>query len=136
MRMALQAAIPALKANGSGSVVLFSSVAAGQGFASHGSIAMAKGAVEAFTRSSATDLAPTIRVNCIAPSLVNTELARSLTNNARLVDSIAQLHALGRIGEPDDIASIAAFLLGSDSNWITGQVFGVDGGRSTLRARG
>jgi NAD(P)-dependent dehydrogenase (short-subunit alcohol dehydrogenase family) len=72
----------------------------------------------------------------VAPSLTRTPLAQGLTSNDQMVQSIAGLHALGRIGEPDDIAAMAAFLLTKESGWITGQVFGVDGGRSSLRTKG
>lgn len=132
---AIQAALPALKAEG-GSVVLFSSVAVGQGFANHASIAMAKGAVEGLTRALATELAPKVRVNCVAPSLTQTPLAAPLTSNAQMAGAIAALHPMQRLGTPEDIAAAAAFLLGDDAGWMTGQVLGVDGGRSTLRTKG
>jgi NAD(P)-dependent dehydrogenase (short-subunit alcohol dehydrogenase family) len=135
--LAVQAALPSLKkAPGTASVLLFSTVAVAQGFASHASVAMAKGAVEGLTRALAAELAPKIRVNCIAPSLTRTPLAAALTANESMASAIAQLHALPRLGEADDIAPLAALLLSSESGWITGQVIGVDGGRSTLRTKG
>jgi NAD(P)-dependent dehydrogenase (short-subunit alcohol dehydrogenase family) len=135
--LAVQAALPAMKAcEGLASVLLFSSVAVAQGFPAHASIAMAKGAVEGLTRSLATELAPKIRVNCIAPSLTRTPLAEALTGNAAMASAIAALHASGRLGEVDDIAPLACLLLGEEGSWITGQVIGVDGGRSTLRVKG
>lgn len=133
--VAVQAAEQPLRAS-HGSVVLFSTVAAGAGFPNHTAIAMAKGAVEALTRSLAADLAPDIRVNCVAPSLTRTPLAASLTASEPVAKSIASLHPLPRLGEPDDIAAAAAFLLGADSGWITGQVLAVDGGRSSVRTKG
>jgi NAD(P)-dependent dehydrogenase (short-subunit alcohol dehydrogenase family) len=135
--LAVAAALPALKAHdGPASVVFFSSVAVGQGFPAHVSISMAKGAVEGLTRALAAELAPRIRVNCVAPSLTRTPLAQGLTSNPSLAASLAQLHALQRLGEADDVAALAAFLLSTEAAWITGQVIGVDGGRSTLRAKG
>lgn len=135
--LAVQAALPALKkAENGASVVLFSSVAVAQGFTAHASIGMAKGAVEGLTRSLAAELAPKIRVNAIAPSLTRTPLAESLVSSEPMAAAIAGLHALGRLGEPRDVASLAAFLVCSESAWITGQVFGVDGGRSRVRAKG
>jgi NAD(P)-dependent dehydrogenase (short-subunit alcohol dehydrogenase family) len=133
--IAVQAAEPALRAAG-GSVVLFSTVAVQAGFPNHAVIAAAKGAVEALTRSLAADLAPEVRVNCIAPSLTRTPLAASITGNEAVAKSIAALHPLARLGEADDIAAMAAFLLGPGAAWITGQVIGVDGGRGTVRSKG
>ncbi|UJW84622.1 SDR family NAD(P)-dependent oxidoreductase [Devosia sp. SL43] len=133
----VQAALPAMKANATtSSVVLFSSVAVGQGFAGHASVAMAKGAIEGLTRALAAELAPRIRVNAVAPSLTKTPLAQALTSNEATASAIAQMHAMGRLGEADDIAAAADFLLSDQSTWVTGQVLGVDGGRSTLRTKG
>jgi NAD(P)-dependent dehydrogenase (short-subunit alcohol dehydrogenase family) len=134
---AVQAAVPALaKQEGGSSVVFFSSVAAGQGFPNHASIGMAKAAVEGLTRALAAELAPKIRVNCIAPSLTRTPLAAKLTSNAQMADAIAAMHPLPRLGEPEDLAGLAAFLMSNDATWMTGQVIAVDGGRSTIRTKG
>lgn len=133
--IAVQAAEKALRAS-HGAVVLFSTVAAQSGFPNHTPIAMAKGAVEALTRSLAADLAPDVRVNCIAPSLIKTPLAAALTSNEPLAKSIAGLHPIPRLGEADDVAAAAVFLLGPDSGWITGHVLPVDGGRAAVRTKG
>ena len=133
--LAVQAAETGLR-RAKGSVVLFSTIAAGSGFSNHAVTSAAKGATEALTRSLGADMAPDVRVNCLAPSLLRTPLARSLTDNEVMAKSIAQLHPLPRLGEARDAASLAAFLLRSDSSWITGQVIAVDGGRSTLRVKG
>lgn len=132
--MAVQAALPALMA-GQGSVVLFSSVAARVGFTNHLAIAAAKAAVEGMTVALAAELAPSVRVNCIAPSLTRTRIAEPLTRNPAMAEAIAKLHPLPRLGEADDIAAMADLLLSSASGWITGQVIAVDGGRSTLRGK-
>jgi NAD(P)-dependent dehydrogenase (short-subunit alcohol dehydrogenase family) len=135
--LAVQSALPALKASaGTASVVLFSSVAVAQGFTAHASISMAKGAVEGLTVALGAELAPKIRVNCIAPSLTKTPLAKALTGNEVMAKAIGEMHALQRLGEAEDVASLAAFLVGEDAGWITGQVIGVDGGRSRLRTKG
>lgn len=134
--LAVQAALPALKKSGRGSVLLFSSIAASQGFGLHASIGMAKAAVDGLTLSLAAELAPAVRVNAIAPSLTRTPLSKSLWQNEAMAQSIAGLHPLPRLGEPAEVAALAAFLLSEDAAWITGQIIGVDGGRSSLRVKG
>ncbi|MBK9257084.1 MAG: SDR family oxidoreductase [Saprospiraceae bacterium] len=115
------------------SIVLFSTVAVSQGMPFHASIAMAKGAVEGLTRSLAAELAPGIRVNCIAPSLTNTPLSERLLSTPERVDAASSRHPLKRVGQPEDIASMAVFLLSDESTWISGQILAVDGGMSTLK---
>lgn len=119
------------KVPGSG-IVLFSTVAVGRGMAFHSSVAAAKGAVEGLTRSLAAELAPTVRVNCIAPSLTRTPLADKLLSSPEREAASAERHPLKRVGEADDIAAMAAFLLSERARWITGQVIGVDGGMSAI----
>ena len=114
-----------------GSAVFFSSVAATTGFRNHTAIATAKAGLEGFVRSAAADLAPSVRVNAIAPSLTETPLAARLTANSTTRQALASAHPLGRLGTADDLATAALFLL--DASWVTGQVLAVDGGRSTLR---
>jgi NAD(P)-dependent dehydrogenase (short-subunit alcohol dehydrogenase family) len=132
---AIALAAEALKA-GQGAVVLFSSVAARAGFPNHSVIGPVKAAVEGLTAALAAELAPAVRVNCIAPSLTRTVMAAPLTGNATMAKAIAAQHPIPRLGEPEDAAALAAFLLGPESGWITGQVIGVDGGRSSIRSRG
>lgn len=135
--LALQAALPALRKSTKGaSVVLFSSVATLQGFRAHASMGMAKGAVSGLTLSLAAELAPKVRVNAIAPSLTRTPLADGIVPNEKIAATISELHALPRLGTAEDVASLTAFLLSSEADWITGQIISVDGGRSTLRPKG
>lgn len=131
----LQALTTSLK-KGGGSVVLFSTVAAQQGFPNHAVIASAKGAVESLTRSLAADWAPDIRVNAIAPSLTDTGIARPVTESEQMAKGVAAMHPIPRLGKPEDHAGMAAYLLGDEAEWITGQIFNVDGGRSSLRVKG
>lgn len=114
------------------SMVFFSTVAVGTGMPFHTSVAGAKGAIEGFAKSMAAEYAPKIRVNVVAPSLVDTPLAGRLLSNDKKVEMMSQRHPLKRVGKPEDIANIAAFLLKEDSSWMTGQIVGVDGGMSTL----
>ena len=114
------------------SVVLFSTVAAKKGFANHSIISSAKSGVEGLTVSLAAELAPNIRVNCIAPSLTKSKMAKNLIKNSKIEESIAKLHPLKRIGEGVDVANLAHFLLSKNSSWITGQIIGVDGGRAAI----
>jgi len=114
------------------SMVFFSTIAVQIGMPFHSSIAAAKGAIEGFTRALAAELAPKIRVNAIAPSIVDTPLASRLLNNDKKVEMIADRHPLKRIGSADELASAVTFLLDEKNSWITGQVIGVDGGKSAL----
>lgn len=129
----VQGLLPRLKKSEGASVVLFSTVAVQTGMPFHTSVAAAKGAVEGFARALAAETAPKMRVNVVAPSLTDTPLAARLLANDRQRESAAERHPLKRVGEVDDIASAATFLLGNQSSWMTGQVIHVDGGMSTLR---
>lgn len=123
----------ALKKAGNASVVLFSTVAVQQGMPFHASVAMAKGAIEGLGRSLAAEWAPDIRVNVIAPSITDTPLAAPILSSDERKEKSALRHPLKKIGQPEDIARTAEFLLSEKSSWISGQILGVDGGLSTLR---
>jgi len=118
--------------NNKGSVVLFSTVAAKKGFANHSIISSAKAGVEGLTVALAAELAPSIRINCIAPSLTKSKIASLVIKNSSIEESISKMHPLKRIGAGVDSANLAAFLLTEKSSWITGQIIGVDGGRSSI----
>lgn len=122
--------------NTGGSIVLMSSAAARIGLANHEAIAAAKAGVMGLTLSAAATYAPRgIRVNCVAPGLVRTPMTDRLTSNENALKASMAMHALGRIGEPADVASAIEWLLSPDQTWITGQVLGIDGGLSTVRSR-
>ena len=131
----LKAALPALKKTGvtePTSAVLFSTVAVGKGLSMHASVAACKGAIEGLTRSIAAEWAPQIRVNCIAPALTETPLSANFFSTDEKRAAMDAKYPLGRAGQPQDIASMARFLLSAESGWVTGQVIGVDGGMSKL----
>lgn len=129
----VRSVLPLLKNTQQSSIVFFSTIAVQQGMPFHASVAAAKGALEGLTRSLAAELAPKIRVNCIAPSLTNTPLAARLLSSEEKKKTADERHPLKRIGEADDIARLAAFLLSTQSSWITGQIIHADGGLSALR---
>ncbi len=119
-----------------GSIVLVASAAARIGLANHEAIAAAKGGVISLTLSAAASYAAkNVRVNCVAPGLVRTPLTSRITGSSAGEQSSLAMHALGRLGEPSDVANAIAFLLDPANSWITGQTLGVDGGLGTLRSR-
>ena len=122
---------PSLKKN-KGSIVLFSTVAVKQGFPNHSIISPAKASLEGLTVSLASELSPSIRGNCIAPSMSNSKMANKILKNPKIAEGIAKQHPLKRVGEGKDSAALAKFLLSEESSWITGQIIGVDGGRSNI----
>lgn len=119
-----------------GSVVLVSSAAAMDGYANHEAIAAAKAGIIGLTLSAAATYAgQNVRVNAVAPGLVQTDLTRGLTESAQARAVSEAMHALGRLGRPEDVARAIAFLLDPANDWITGQVLAVDGGLSRVRPR-
>lgn len=117
-----------------GSIVLVSTAAARVGLANHEAIAAAKGGVIGLTLSAATTYAArNIRVNCVAPGLVDTQMSARIVGNEAAAKASLGLHALGRFGKPEDVASMITFLLDPAHDWVTGQIFGVDGGLGTLK---
>lgn len=126
----IQQAMPKLKQTDHAAIVLFSTVAVQSGLPFHSQVSASKGAIEGLTRALAAEFAPKVRVNCIAPSLTNTPLAAALLNTEQKVEANAQRHPMKRIGTPEDIAHMAAFLLSEKASWITGQILHVDGGMS------
>lgn len=129
----LQQSLSALKASDQASVVLFSTVAVQTGFPFHALVSSSKGAIEGLTKALSAEWAPKIRVNAIAPSITDTPLASNLLSTPEKKDANAQRHPLKAVGEAEDIAKLAAFLLKEDSRWITGQVHHIDGGISSLK---
>ncbi len=129
----IQAALPRLKKTENASIVLFSTVAVQTGFPFHTQVSASKGAIEGLTRALAAEFAPKIRVNCIAPSLTDTPLASSLLNTDQKREANALRHPMKKTGTPENIADMAEFLLSKKGSWISGQIFHVDGGLSSLK---
>ena len=115
------------------SVVFYSTVAVQTGMPFHSSISASKGAIEGLTRSLAAEFAPKIRVNAIAPSIVDTPLASKFLNNDVKMEKANERHPLGRIGTAKELADVTAFLLGDQSSWMTGRILQIDGGIGNLK---
>jgi NAD(P)-dependent dehydrogenase (short-subunit alcohol dehydrogenase family) len=131
---ALRSFVKLAPRDGGGSVVFFSSAATRVGLANHEAIAAAKGGIDGLVVSAAATYAPRgIRINAIAPGLVRTNLTRRITDSEPALRASLAMHALGRAGEADEIASAAAYLVSPEASWITGQVISIDGGLSTVR---
>ncbi len=129
----LRSSVRAMRKTGGGSIVLISSAAARVGLSNHEAIGAAKAGIIGLALSAAATYARhQIRVNVIAPGMVRTPLTASLTTNSAVFKASTAMHALGRIGEPCDVAAAIEWLLHPHQSWITGQVLGIDGGLSTI----
>lgn len=129
----IQAVLPLLQKSPQASLVFYSTVAVSTGMPFHASVAAAKGAIEGLTRSLAAEYAPKFRVNCIAPSLTDTPLADKFLNNEAKLEKAQERHPLKQVGSAKNIAQMTAFLLGEESQWMTGQILHVDGGIGDLK---
>jgi NAD(P)-dependent dehydrogenase (short-subunit alcohol dehydrogenase family) len=129
----IQQCLSKLKNVESASVVMFSTVAVQSGFNFHSIVSSSKGAIEGLVKALSAEFAPKIRVNCIAPSLTLTPLSSGLLNTPEKIEANAQRNPLKKLGTPTDVANAAVFLLTEQSSWVTGQIFHIDGGMSTIK---
>ncbi|UKM63683.1 SDR family oxidoreductase [Flavobacteriaceae bacterium GSB9] len=125
---AIQKYLPILKNGDQPSILLFSTVAAKLGMPFHASIATAKSGVEGLVKSLGAELTPTIRINAIAPTVTNTQLASKLLRNDKMIDNITERHPLKKYLEPQEVADMASFLISDKSASISGQIFEMDCG--------
>ena len=129
----LQLILSKLQLSPSASIIFYSTVAVKTGMPFHSSVSSSKSALEGLTRSLAAEFAPKIRVNCIAPSIVNTPLANKFLNTEDKIEKAAARHPLNKIGTAKEIAQLTQYLLDEKSKWITGQVINIDGGISSVK---
>lgn len=129
----LKIILPLMQKSDNSSIVFFSTVAVSTGMPFHSSISSSKGAIEGLTRSLAAEFAPKIRVNAVAPSILNTPMSEKFLNSDTKIENARNRHPLREIGSAKDIAEIVKFLLLDDSSWMTGQIIPFDGGISTLK---
>ena len=129
----LQKVLPKIQAAKSPSIVMFSTVAVKIGMPFHSSVSSSKGAIEGLTRSLAAEFAPKIRVNSIAPSILDTPLSEKFLNSETKLENSRNRHPLKEIGSPKDISEIVKFLLEDNSKWMTGQLIPFDGGISSVK---
>ena len=125
---AIQKYLPILKEGKSPSILLFSTVASKLGMPFHASVAAAKSAVEGLTKSLGAELAPTIRVNAIAPTVTDTDLASKLLRNERMIENITERHPIKKYLQPKEVADMASFLISEKANSTSGQIFALDCG--------
>ena len=125
--------LPNMKKSGDASILLFSTVAVQSGYSFHSQVSMSKGAIEGLTRSLAAELSPVVRVNALAPSLTNTNLASRFLNTEEKLNLQSAKNPLKKIGQAKDIAEAAEFLLTPSSSWVTGQIIHIDGGDSVIK---
>lgn len=128
-----QAYLNNVKKSPNASIVFLSSVAVSVGLPFHASISMAKGAIEGLTKALAAEFAPSIRVNCVAPSLVNTPMGEKFINTPDKMELMKKRNPLQIVGNPIDVANAIVFLLSEESAWVTGQVIAIDGGMSKIK---
>jgi 3-oxoacyl-[acyl-carrier protein] reductase len=129
----IQKYLPVLKKGTNPSIILFSTVAAKLGMPFHASIATAKAGIEGLVKSLGAELAPTIRINAIAPTITETTLAAGILRNDRMKENMMQRHPMKNYLKPEEVASMANYLISDDAKSISGQIFQMDYGIVTFK---
>ncbi|MBD0822422.1 SDR family NAD(P)-dependent oxidoreductase [Aestuariibaculum marinum] len=129
----IQHYLPVLKQSKQPSILLFSTVATKLGMPFHTSVATSKSGIEGLVKSLGAELAPNIRINAIAPSVTDTELASKLLRNDKMVETITERHPLKKILKPEEVAEMAVFLISDKSASMSGQIFPMDSGIVTFK---
>ena len=117
-----------LKKSGSASILLFSSVATKLGMPYHASVSVAKSGIDGLVKTLGSELAPKVRINAIAPTITNTELASKILRNDKVIENMVERHPLKKILSSNEVAKMASFLISEDASSISGQIFNMDAG--------
>ena len=134
--LAMKYSVPIMMKSGGGRIVLFSTVAARIGMPNHASISSAKAGIEGLARSAAADYAKrSIKVNVVAPGLVETPLSQHLLSNENSRSISENMHPMGRVGQPQEVGSLVSWLISDAPDWMTGTVIPVDGGLGNIRSQ-
>jgi len=117
-----------LKKSGSASILLFSTVATKLGMPYHASVSVAKSGIDGLVKTLGSELAPKVRINAIAPTITNTELASKILRNDKVIKNMVERHPLKKILSSNEVAKMASFLISEDASSISGQIFNMDAG--------
>ena len=117
-----------LKKSGSASILLFSTVATKLGMPYHASVSVAKSGIDGLVKTLGSELAPKVRINAIAPTITNTELASKILRNDKVIENMIERHPLKKILSSSEVAKMASFLISEDASSISGQIFNMDAG--------
>ena len=120
--------LPLLKKGENPSILLFSTVATKLGMPYHASVSASKSAIDGIVKTLGAELAPKIRINAIAPTITNTELASKILRNEKVLENMIERHPLKKILSANEVAKMAKFLISEDGSSISGQIINMDAG--------
>ena len=125
---AIKKYLPLLKKSETASILLFSTVATKLGMPYHATVSVAKSGIDGLVKTLGSELAPKVRINAIAPTITNTDLASKILRNEKVVENMVERHPLKMILSPKEVAKMASFLVSEDASSISGQIFNMDAG--------